>query len=446
MMRTTFDLLLPRLAYSVLVACLMQNIGCNGGSTPSNTPPKSEPNPSRSEQTPAKNADNAANADEPKEFLVNAEQLIQAQLPEELLKEGWVSLFDGQSLFGWFIVDKANWRVEDGLIKVDRGDKSYLCSSLAIADGELHVEFRCDEKTNSGIFLRTQPSPGDVSQDCLELNIAPSDNPFPTGSLVERQKVDEAAIDNLDATQWHTFDVRMDGNKIEISLDGKAVQNYTDDTGLGAGHISLQHNQGAVAFRNLRFRPLPGKPLELKSNWESDWTLAQKDGAQFQAQPTEEGLKITGGTGQVQSKGEWADFMLQACYQIAKPEVNSGIFFRCVRDAILDGYECQVNHAIKGDDPLQPADGGAGAIFRRQTARIVLGNGEQPTYVTIYARGPQILTWVNGVQMVDFVDNRPVDDNPRKGLRTAAGPIALQGHDATTDALFRSLQIVELRK
>ncbi len=446
MMCTSFVHLLPRLAYSALVACILLNTGCNGGSSPSNKPPKSESDPPSSEQVPAKNTPDDTTTDEPREFLVNADQLIQAQLPDELLKEGWVSLFDGQSLFGWFIVDKANWRVEDGLIKVDRGDKSYLCSSLSIADGELHVEFRCDEKTNSGIFLRTQPSPGDVSQDCLELNIAPSDNPFPTGSLVERQKVDAAAIANLDALQWHTFDVRMDGNKIEVSLDGKPVQNYADDTGLGAGHISLQHNQGAVAFRNIRFRPLSGRPLELRSNWENDWTVAQKDGAQFQAQPTDDGLKITGGTGQVQSKDEWADFILQASYQIAKPEVNSGIFFRCVRDAMLDGYECQVNHAIKGDDPLQPADGGAGAIFRRQAARIVLGKGDQPTYVTIYARGPQILTWVNGVQMVDFVDTRPADDNPRKGLRTAAGPIALQGHDATTDALFRSLQIVELRK
>ncbi len=388
--------------------------------------------------------------EEPKEFEFDAKGLLAATLADSELSDGWINLFDGQSLFGWSIVGKANWRVEDGVLKVDRGEKSFLCTNLELADCELSVDFRADAKTNSGLFLRTQTSPEDVTLDCIELNIAPPENPFPTGSLVQRQKLEPAELNKLlgqfDPTQWHTYRVRMDGNQIAVSLDGKAIMEYTDDSAERNGHISLQHNEGRVEFKNVRLRPLDAsKALKLDASWEDDWVKSAKDGAVFAAEVTATGLKVTGGLGQLQSKSDWDDFILQATYQLAKPEVNSGIFFRCVRDAMLDGYECQLNHAIVNDNPLQPADGGAGGIFRRAPARVVIGDGSKPTYVTLIARGPHLMTWINGIQVVDFVDTRPADDNPRKGLRTAAGPISLQGHDPTTEATFKLIRISQIK-
>jgi Domain of Unknown Function (DUF1080) len=435
---------LSRILFSgcCLVVCLLS--GCNGTSNvDKNATAQSEP-------TSATNS--AGNitqppvaAETPKEFVVNAEQLLKAALPEDQLKEGWVSLFDGQSLFGWFIVDKANWRVEDGVIKVDNGEKSFLCSSIKIADYELQVDFRGDTKTNSGIFLRTLPSPGNVAEECLELNIAPPENPFPTGSFVQRKKLEPSELGNFDPTQWHTYHVRLEGDQVTVQLDGKKILEYLDDSALRAGHISLQHNEGRAEFRNVRLRPMQGKSLKLSKDWQEDWTESHKEGAEFKVTNNAEGLSLTGGLGQLQSKSDYGDFMLQATYKLAKPEVNSGIFFRCIRETILDGYECQLNHAIVEEDPLRPADAGAGAIFRRQPARVVVGNGSTPTYISLFASGPQMLTWVNGIQVVDFVDTRPVDANPRKGLRTEPGPIALQGHDPTTDVTFTSIKITELK-
>ena len=181
---------------------------------------------------------------EPKEFEVDAAGLLSGALPEADLQQGWVSLFDGQSLFGWFIFGKANWRVEEGVIKVDRGEKSFLCTNLKLADYELSVDFRGDAKTNSGVFLRTILEPQDVTMDCIELNIAPPENPFPTASLVQRKKVEPADLGSFDPTKWHTFLIRLEGDQVKVSLDGKPVLEYTDDSGLGKGHISLQHNEG----------------------------------------------------------------------------------------------------------------------------------------------------------------------------------------------------------
>ena len=38
-------------------------------------------------------------------------------LPRELLDQGWISLFDGQTLFGWEPVGEAKWEVVDGEIR-----------------------------------------------------------------------------------------------------------------------------------------------------------------------------------------------------------------------------------------------------------------------------------------------------------------------------------------
>jgi hypothetical protein len=45
---------------------------------------------------------------------------------------------------------------------------------------------------------------------------------------------------------------------------------------------------------------------------------------------------------------------------------------------------------------------------------------------------------------VDWLDDRKENDNPRNGYRAAKGPISIQGHDPTTDILFRNIRIAEL--
>jgi hypothetical protein len=78
---------------------------------------------------------------------------------------------------------------------------------------------------------------------------------------------------------------------------------------------------------------------------------------------------------------------------------------------------------------------------RKQTAK----DSEWFT-MTVVADGRHIATWVNGVHMVDWTDNRPLKDNPREGCRLEKGGISLQGHDATTDIDFRNIRLAELPK
>lgn len=427
-----------------LLGLVSWSSGCRQQPT---TPPPQEP-AADTAATPT-TTDTASNGNStnspispPETIEIDAEALLAAQLTPQQLAEGWVRLFDGQSLFGWFIVGDADWQIAPGgIVKATRGESSYLCTSFQIPNYELRVDFRSDAETRSGIFLRTGPQPQDVAHDCLHLSIAPADSEFPTGSLVDRQKVDSSELGEFDPTAWHTATIRVAGNHVTVSLDDKQLLELEDVELAPDGHISLHHHTGRVEFRNIMMRPLAPTELNLGTEWEQDWTLTEKDENTFTATVVDEGLQLTGGLGQLQSKQSYGDFILQASYTLANPAVNSGIFFRCISDAMLDGYECQVNHAVADGDPLRPLDAGAGAIFRRQSARIVVGDGSQPTYLTLLANGPRIVTWVNGVQVVDFNDTREPDENPRKGLRLEAGPIALQGHDATTDVTFQSIAI-----
>ena len=86
-------------------------------------------------------------------------------------------------------------------------------------------------------------------------------------------------------------------------------------------------------------------------------------------------------------------------------------------------------------------DFGTGAIYRRVPARSQASKDGSWFSMTVAAHGRRMATWVNGIQQVDWTDNRPANPNPRQGFRAAQGAFSLQGHDPTTNIDFRSLDI-----
>jgi Domain of Unknown Function (DUF1080) len=379
-----------------------------------------------------------AKKEEPKiDMSIDIESLVAARLSKEDLDFGWIRLFDGQSMMGWKPTSNANWKISNGVISVDSGDKGFLFTTCRFGDFELQLEFLADEKTNSGIFLRSPFDPKSPAKDCYELNIAPADNPFPTGSLVERLKVNTATVGELDPNEWHKLHAHVDGEQVRVWVDGVEAADYKDEGKLTSGYIGLQFREGKVQFRNVRVRPMiyPSLPAkELK-----DWSPSGEDG--FEAKLLDDGsLRLRGAKGHVELLQSHGDFCLQARVKTMAPNVNSGIFFRCIPGEPLNGYECQVHHGFNGDRRL-PADSGTGAIFRRQAARAVLSDEGQAAHVTVIADGARFATWVEGIQVVDWTDDRPEDANPRKGKRLEAGTIQLQSHDATCDAVFETFGI-----
>ena len=361
-------------------------------------------------------------------------------LPSDPLSEGWIQLFDGKSLYGWKQANKADWTVRDGAIVATKGDVGLLHTTTQFADYMLRLEFRSAQDTNSGIFLRTSPRPQDPSKDCYELNIAPEDKPFPTGSFVGRKRVTGLGLSN----QWRSYEITARGANFSVKLDGQKVLEFTDPEPLGRGFIGLQFNSGRVEFRNIVLRPL-GLASLFNGQDLSGWKTDQVQKSVFSVK--EKGvLNVKNGKGQLESEATFADLVLQLEIFCNGKELNSGIFFRSIPGQFWNGYESQIHNGFHGSDRTKPNNGGTGGIFRRQVARRIVADDFEWFHKTIIAEGPHMAVWVNGYQVSDWTDRRKPDPNPRRGRRLEQGTLILQGHDPTTDLSFRNIRAGEMTK
>ncbi|NLS97357.1 MAG: DUF1080 domain-containing protein [Planctomycetaceae bacterium] len=360
--------------------------------------------------------------------------------PEELA-DGWILLFDGETTYGWRTPNeiKANWTVVDGALVATVGENSLLYTTSQFGNYQLKVDFRSAKGANSGVFLRTPPVPNDVKTRCYELNIADSDtNPFPTGSFVQRQKVEG----NYDSDDWQSFDVIADGSRFVVKLDGKVVLEYTDSAPVGRGYIGLQFNGGKIEFRNVKLKPLGVKSL-FNGKDLAGWKTFPELPSVFTVTP-EGWINVKNGRGMLETEGQYDDFTLQLeCFSNGE-KLNSGVFFRSVPGETMNGYELQIQNGFKDNDRTKPEDCGTGGFFRRQDARKVVSDDFTWFHMTLHADDKHMAAWVNGYQVSDWTDTRQPDPNPRKGLRLEAGTLQLQGHDPTTDLSFRNLRIAEL--
>ncbi|MDR0336721.1 MAG: DUF1080 domain-containing protein [Planctomycetaceae bacterium] len=199
----------------------------------------------------------------------------------------------------------------------------------------------------------------------------------------------------------------------------------------GIPDITLDSGQ----FRDIKIQFQKMQPM-FDGKTLKGWTVKPKANAKVE----DGAIRLTGGSGSIESEGRYNDFILQLEYKTDKP-VNSGVFFRCIPGELMNGYECQIFNNPPDEDYKKFIGTDTGGIFRRQVGRNVNPKDGQWNYLTIFVRGVQISTWVNGIQTADWVDERDPDPNPRQGRRTESGTIQFQGHDPETDILFRNIRI-----
>jgi hypothetical protein len=182
--------------------------------------------------------------------------VIHAGAAEEKDDEGWVKIFDGESLEGWKASEKSeNWSVEDGAI-VGRGERSHL---FYVGDEYEDLEFKAEVKLNkggnSGMYFRTQFGTGWPTGYEAQVNNSHRD-PKRTGSLYNFVDVREQLVP--DNTWWEQH-IICRGNHITIKVNGKTVVDYVDEKNTyKKGYVALQqHDPGSeVAYRNLMIKPL----------------------------------------------------------------------------------------------------------------------------------------------------------------------------------------------
>ncbi len=430
---------LRSLACAGLAALL---IGCGPGTVDENSGVPSAtdlPKSDTVQKVPSESKPSAENTPNESASLAPV-QYVAPALTEQELRDGWISLFDGTTLFGWNVPSQSNWSVQDGCITADSGERSLLLTPFEFDDFEFRCEFQLAAGGNSGVFLRTADNAKDPARDTYELNICDSHPTHQSGSLVARSA---SMVPTKVEGSWHRFHVRCEGPHIKVHLDDTLTQDFTDTSdGLRlSGKIGLQMNGGRIAFRNVFLKPLGTSEL-LNGKDTQGWRPVPGSKADFTV--TDGVLSVSGGQGFLETEETFGDLMLHVEARTGAEQVNSGIFFRAMEGtekSPSNGYEFQINHGTQNGDRNRPSDSGTGAIFRRIPARYVVGQDLEWFTATLIAQGDQFASWVNGFQVVNWKDTRAPDENPRKGLRLEAGHLSLQGHDPGTKADFRSIRV-----
>ncbi len=352
--------------------------------------------------------------------------------PKEIA-DGWILLFDGETPFGWELHPESKGKLKT------KGGKLLLQGD----EGHAFLRFKPPipwyYELTANFEVEGQAGLENVWKSHRDLR---SIEPLPkvSGFRVVYAPPDHPDYKLLHHTQWT-------GSTGNVVLEDK--KKIGQGCGIMRGpSLSFSVSKGSrLVLSDVKLRPINTKPLYNGKNldgWKVTQTDPKRTATKFEVTPTGE-LSAKNGPGDLQTEKQFDDFVLQFECKTNGLALNSGIFFRCMPDAYPNGYEAQIQNAYLGDR-TKPIDYGTGAISRRIAARKVVSNDNEWFTMTVAARGAHIATWVNGYQTVDWTDDRKANENPRQGLRTAKGHLSIQGHDPTTDLLFRNIRIAELPK
>ncbi|XZE54004.1 family 16 glycoside hydrolase [Planctomycetaceae bacterium SH139] len=191
--------------------------------------------------------------------------------------EGWKSLFNGQNLDGWKQRNgTASYAVEGDVI-VGRtavgSPNSFLCTEADYRNFELTFEVKVDDGLNSGVQIRSLSLPefqsGRVHGPQVEIealnDAGEGDAGYIYSEATGRQwlSVERPIQDAFKNNQWNRYHVRAVGNRLQTWVNGRKIEDLTDDESSLVGFIGLQvHGIGKdegpyeVRWRDLKIRPL----------------------------------------------------------------------------------------------------------------------------------------------------------------------------------------------
>lgn len=195
--------------------------------------------------------------------------------------DGWVNLFDGETLDGWIQKNgTATYRVEDGTIvgqTTEGSPNSFLCTERDYADFELEFDVKVDNHLNSGVQIRSQTKEapegtfGRVNGPQVEIE-ASGEKGAEAGYIYGEatglgwltSENDLVPHKHFKDGEWNHFRVLAEGPRIRTWINGEPIADLTHEEIYEthpSGFIGLQVHRVAsgsgpyeVAWRNIRIR------------------------------------------------------------------------------------------------------------------------------------------------------------------------------------------------
>jgi hypothetical protein len=206
-------------------------------------------------------------------FCFIAGLLLSCSVSKHSSSDGWISLFNGQSLKDWKVgANAGTFSVDSGMIIV-HGKTAHLFYDGDVKDHNFkNFEFKADVMThagaNSGIYFHTAYQQSGWPSKGYEVQVNNSHTDWRrTGSLYGIDDVKEVFVPD---NQWFTEHIIVQGKRVIIKINERQVVDYTEpenvkrSTGdqqrvLSSGTFALQgHDPNSlVYFKNIMVRPLP---------------------------------------------------------------------------------------------------------------------------------------------------------------------------------------------
>ena len=163
--------------------------------------------------------------------------------------------------------DIPQWKVDAAkrlIICEGNGGHDWMRLDRELSDFDLHVEWRFTPKTegetkyNSGIFVRNSAD-GSIWHQA-QTGGGNGGYIFGTtlvGGAAKRISLREQSRAGLEkpAGEWNAYDIRCQGRKIALNVNGKTATEFTE-CDVPNGHIGLEAEGYRIEFRNLRVREL----------------------------------------------------------------------------------------------------------------------------------------------------------------------------------------------
>jgi hypothetical protein len=369
--------------------------------------------------------------------------------------DGWLLLFDGESLFGWVQPDNPRWHVADSNLVFEGPERKLLRSTSPFGDYDLKFDFQAtDADAGPGLFLRIskdQP-PG---KSGYEVWLGSADEKWPAGSVVDVAKSDGT---RLAANQWHSVEVNASGDQLSVSVDGRKVSEGKDAKSK-AGYIAFQGHPGAgLKIRNVKLKPTnldalfdgtgmsrwkvlpepPAKPHKGIKKIPSMIGLGGGKPKEAKWNTVGNSIHAEGGRGELISSESYGDFLLQVQGRAQNPnKKDHGIAELILRaDAVqwFAGYEAEIGGS------------GSGGIKLLSGPRKAMSDDGDFVLETIVANGRHFTVWVNGYPVTDVDDKRPESSSASGGPKTSPGPIGLAKLEPDSVLDFTKVSVAALPK
>lgn len=169
-----------------------------------------------------------------------------------------IKLFNGKDTKGWHTDGKNQWTVESGILRSLHSGAN-LITDQKFGDFKLHIEFRYQKGSNSGVYLRGRYEVQVIDTKTGEPE--PINNQFSAiyGFLPPNKMMAK------NAGEWQSYDITLVGRLVTIAANGTTVICQQEIPGITGGAIDskegepgpllIQGDHGPIDYRNIIITP-----------------------------------------------------------------------------------------------------------------------------------------------------------------------------------------------